>query len=419
MSETLHHVPTPRRRWVEAAKGVWYAFLRRMRLVAPVFSGARPGSTVQRGSAHAWGRRHHHPAGHAGVAADDPILRTLRQRAVRELFEWLGLAEIPKGYWTLLERLGDPSRTLITFIANSGFDPMLVRKRDATELAAFQTFVRFVCQIEGSADLLSEGQRVLLDRHMYYGEHAIVRSLLELFVTLGEALALFERSPEPYRFAASARHARRVATLRESATLADLPEAKALLEISAQHARLTRRFRNAVDRKERLEAAAEQWVTPFRHDQAVWTLLLFDLAKIQGALMAEAHCDVLKTVEEFERGIDRLTVLLDEVARWVRDAADVRKRREEQAGHQWEQWQRDNEGRARPDREAHGLAEDELLATFGFPPGASPDLRMLRRAFIKEANKTLPIFGQPDYRERNERYRKLKDAYERLKVAFG
>ena len=106
----------------------------------------------------------------------------------------------------------------------------------------------------------------------------------------------------------------------------------------------------------------------------------------------------------------------------LRRAAEERKRasRKKRAGSRSRG--RRNEGRARPDfkgREAHGLSRDELLQIFGFPPGASPELGALRRAFIREANKTHPVPGQPDYRERNDRYRVLKDAYERLKIAFG
>ena len=55
-------------------------------------------------------------------------------------------------------------------------------------------------------------------------------------------------------------HTREIAALREKAVLADMEEAKALLEASRQYARLTWRFRNAAERKEPIEAAAGgQW----------------------------------------------------------------------------------------------------------------------------------------------------------------
>jgi len=383
MSETVEGIPKPGRRWggawLETAKGAWYGFLRKTQLVAPVLSRGRP-----------------RPADPLNVAARDPMLRVLRQRAVRKLFDWLGLERLPQGYWTLLERMGDPSRALMAFIANSGFDAMLVRKRDPRELAAFQSFVSFVCQVEESADLVSERQLALLDRHMYYGEHATVRGLLELFVTLNEAVTLFERLPQPYRFAAFARHTRRVATVRESATLADLPEAKALLAISARHACLARRFRQAAGRKEQVEAMAAKGATLSPRDRGLRTSLLSDLARANSALMSDAGCDVEEKVGEFERNVERLAALLDDAT------AGGRKH---------------GEGEAH--RSAHGPSEDALLAMFGFPPGASPDLSALRRAFIREANKTHPVSGQSDYRERNDRFRILKDAYERLKVFLG
>jgi hypothetical protein len=401
MSGALGDISRPWRRridaLIEAAKTAWYVFLRTTRLVAPIFADRGPGATGSR----------RHPAEYPIAESGDPILRTLRQRTVVELLEWLDLEQIPRGYWTLLERMGNPSRALITFMANSGFDPMLVRKRDATELAAFQSFVRFVCQIEESADLVSNRQRALLDRHMYYGEHAQVRSLLELFVTLNQAVTLFERSPEAYRPAAFRRHASRVAALRASAGLADLPEAKMLLEISARQARLTRRFRNAAERKERVEAAAEQGVTLSQHDQGAWASLLSELAQAQSALMGDDETDAEAMVEDFERSVGRLAALLDGAAKPTRDEADARHAAEERK-------RREQQAR----RASHGPSEDELLAMFGFPPGTLPDLSSLRRAFIREASKFHPVSGQPDYHERNERYRILKDAYERLKIAF-
>jgi hypothetical protein len=423
-------IPTPGMRWVralvEAAKAVWYLFLRTAQLVAPVFAGAGSRPTVERGNARAW-RPRQRPAEPPQSTSEDPVLRVLRQRAALELFEWLGLDQIPRSYWTLRERDGDPSRALIAFISNSGFDPTLVRKREATELAAFGNFVRFVCQVEESTDLVSARQRTLLDRYSYYGEHPAARNLLDLFVTLNEAGNLFERSPGPYRFAAFAMHTRRVAALRESAAPADLDEAKALLETSRRYARLTWRFRNAAERKETIEAAAgEQWESLSPHDRAVWAGLLSDLARARGGLTDDADCDVLKELESFEARVESLAGLLDDVAARnaaaARRAAEERRRREEEARRQQEQQKKENEGGARQDfkgREARDLSQEELLQIFGFPPGAPPELRALRRAFIREASKTHPVSGQPDYRERNERLRILKDAYERLKIAIG
>lgn len=425
-------IPTPGMRWlgalVEAGKAVWYLFLRKSQFVRPVFAGAGTSPGIERGNTRIW-RPRRRSVETPRFASEDPILRVLRQRAAVELFEWLGLDQVPRSYWTLLERMRDPSRTLIAFISNSRFDPTLVRKRDATELAAFRNFVRFVCQVEESTDLVSTRQRALLDRHTHYGEHAVVRSLVEQFVTLNEAGKLFERSPAPYRFAAFAMHAREVATFRANATSASLDRAKALLETSRQYARLTWRFRNAVERKEMLETAAgERWASFSQYDRAIWIGLLSDVVETQRVLIDDAACDVLKEMENFEGRVEWLATLLDEVAKRTRDAAaarraaEERKRREENARRQQEQREKASGGRARPDlkgREAHGLSRDELLHIFGFPPGASPELGALRRAFVREASKTHPVPGQPDYRERNDRYRILKDAYERLKIAFG
>jgi hypothetical protein len=361
------------------------------------------------------------------------MLRILRQRAASELFEWLGLEQIPKGYWTLLDRMGDPSRALIAFISNNRFDSTLVRKRDPTELTAFRNFVRFVCHVEEATDLVSERQRILLDRYMYYGEHANARNLVESFVAVNEAVELFERSPGQYRFAAFAMHARRVATLRENAPRLDLQEAKALLGISRGFAHVTRRFRSAADRSARVVAAVrERWGTLSQDDRTVCAALLARLVQIEHALRDDADCDVREEVDDFERHAGRLAALADEFRKRARDAvarhaAAEHRRREEQARReearrQQEQRTAGNEGRARPDldgREVRGLSRDELLSIFGFPPGAAPGLSVLRRAFIREANGTLPVPGQPDYRERNDRYRFLKESYERLKIGFG
>ncbi|WP_428662192.1 J domain-containing protein [Reyranella sp.] len=425
-------VPTRGLRWVgalvETAKAAWYLFLRTARLVDPVFSVPGRHRGIERGSADAPRRVRLRFADDPRLTSEDPVLRVLRQRAALELFEWLGLDQIPMGYWTLLDRMGDPSKALMAFISNYSFDATLVRRRDAAELAAFRNFVLFVCQVEESLDLVSKRQRALLDRHMHYGEYATVRGLLELFVALNEIGNLFERSPAPYRFAAFARHTSEIATFREIATLADLDAMKAMLEVSRRYARLTWRFRTAAERKEMLEAAAAGgWASLSQHDQATCADLLSDLAQSRSALMDDADCDVPEELEKFEGRVEWLATVLDEAAKRARDAAaarraaEERRRREGEARRQRERWKED-EGRAGPDfdgREAHGLSRDELLRIFGFPPGASPQLGALRRAFIREALKTHPVPGQPDYRERNDRFRILKDAYERLKIALG
>jgi len=417
-------IPTPGMRWVgavvEAAKAVWYLFLRKSQLVEPVFAetGSRP--DVERGIAPIWWPRQR-SADSARFASEDPVLWVLRQRAALELFEWLGLDQVPRSYWTLLERMGDPSAALVAFISNNRFDAMLVRQGDAAELAAFQNFVRFVCQVEESTDQVSERQRALLDRYTYYGEHAAARTLLELFVMLNEVGEIFERSPVPYRFAAFARHTDEVAAFRERAALADLGWAKALLETSRRYARLTWRFRNAAERMELIEAAAgEQWASLSPHDRDAWVELLADQAQTRSALLDDADCDVLEELDDFEGRIELLATLLDEVGR--RRTAEERRRREEARRQQEQRKKKQEEGRARPDlkgRDPYGLSQDELLRIFGFPPGTLPELGALRRAFIREANKTHPVPGQPDYRERNDRYRILKDAYERLKISLG
>jgi hypothetical protein len=409
---------------IQAAKAIWYLFLRKSQFVKNAFFGTGQLPTVSRGSAQA----SHGPRRRLVEdlrAAEDPVLRVLRQRAAVELFEWLGIDQIPASYWTLRDRVRDPSTALMEFISNGRFDPALVRKRAATELAAFQNHVRFVCQVEESIDLVPERQRTLLDQHAHYGEHEIVRSLLELFVTLNEAVKFFEQSPEPYRFAAFVLHTRKVVALRESAAPEALDEAKALLEASRHYSRLTLRFRNAVDRKERIEAAAgKQWKSLSGHDRPVWTGLMSDLAQARSALLGNSDTSVEDEVKYFEQCVEGLAALLDEVTNRARHeaAGRERRRRENRARRQEEEQQRTNEKRSGPDlegREAKGLSRDELLSIFDFPPDTSPGLSALRRAFIREANKTNPVFGQSDYRERNDRYRVLKDAYERLKVDFG
>lgn len=413
--------PTPGKRWAdtlaEAAKAFWYLLLRTWRFIEPVFTGigSRPG--VERGKVHIGHRSRTDPAEERGSASGDPILRALRQRAALELFEWLGLDQIPSGYWTLLERMGDPSRALIRFISSSRFDATRVRRRDAAELAAFQNFVRFVCQVEETGDLVSARQRDLLDRHIHFGDHALVRSLVEQFVALNEAVNVFDRSAASCRFAAFVAHTRKVAALREKAVATDLGEAKALLATARRYGRLTWRFRSAVEEKARIEAVVREEGGPMSQlEHAAWAGAMSELAQIQRALMEEAECDVEVQVEDFEQGVHRLFVLSNELARRRREG-QARREQERRRQRERESSERIRSGLA--GREAHDLSRDELLSIFGFASGASPELATLRRAFVREANKSQPLSGQTDYRERNDRYRVLKDAYERLKVALG
>ena len=423
-------------RWIaaliEAAKAVWYLLLRKLQVVEPVFAGPQPDG--RSGRHHAAHRPRQNPAQYPAFEPEDPILRVLRRRAASELFEWLGLDQIPKSYWTLLEHMSDPSRALIAFISDGRFDPVLVRMRDAAELAAFRNFVRFLCQTEEATDPVSTRQRARLDRHAHYGESAVVRSLLELFAIMNEAATLVEQSAGPYRFAAFSIQARRIAVLRENAVPADLPEVKALFKASRRHARLVGRFRAAAERRERTELAAmEQWKALSPHDRTMWAGLLTGLAQTQSGLMNDATVDVLKEVESFERLVEWLASL-DKVAKRARDAAATRRafeqlrrrgdrmRRQEEERRKQEQQKEESERRARAHlegREAQSLSQDELLSIFGFPPGTVPGLGALRRAFVREASKTHPVFGQADYQERNNRYRILKDAYERLRLTFG
>jgi hypothetical protein len=268
----------------------------------------------------------------------------------------------------------------------------------------------------------------LLDRGTSCGEHVNARRFLELFVTLNEAVSLYERWPGA-RFAAFAMRAHRVMTLREHAAPVDLAEAAALLEAARLHAHLMGRFRNAEDRKERIEAVArEQWEALTPYDQAIWTDVLSGLAQARGALMNDSLCDVERQVEDFERSVERLAVLSDDLSMQGRDAAAPgesrqrreQRRREEEAYRQQERRDEETED-ARSDftgREAGSFSRDELLSIFGFPSNVLPELSALRQAFIREAGKTQPVFGQADYRERNDRFRLLKDAYERLKITL-
>jgi hypothetical protein len=427
--------PTLIVRWVhavaEATKAAWYLFLRKSRFVEPVFAGLGLRLAVGRGNADARRQPHQPSAEHAQFASEDPLLRASRQRAVLDLFEFLGVEQIPESYWTILERVGDPERALAAFISNSGLNVKLVQTRRATELAAFQSFVRFVCQVEKLAKVLSDQQRTLLDGFMSRGEHANARRLLELFVTLNDAVDLFERWPGA-RFAAFAMRARRVTTLREHATLADLSEAEALLEASQYHAHLMGRFRNAEDRMERIEAvASEQWEALMPSDQAIWFDVLSDLEQGRDALMDDPVCDVERQLEDFERSVERLSILSDELSLLGRDSAVARAsgqrkrwkgrkaRREEARRKRTRRHEEHQDVRTDLDgREARELSRDELLSIFGFAPGMSPELSALRQAFIREAGKTLPVVGQVDYQRRNERFRLIKDAYERLKTGL-
>jgi hypothetical protein len=64
-------------------------------------------------------------------------LEKLRDRAVEEIFEWLGVAAVPPQMWVALKQESDPAESTIKFIRSTGCDPDKIRQQDREELARF------------------------------------------------------------------------------------------------------------------------------------------------------------------------------------------------------------------------------------------------------------------------------------------
>jgi len=66
--------------------------------------------------------------------ADHPTLKDLRDKAVEDIAEWLGLEGVPPQLWKILGTEPDPAAAFIYFIRSIGSDPKKARRRDPAEL---------------------------------------------------------------------------------------------------------------------------------------------------------------------------------------------------------------------------------------------------------------------------------------------
>lgn len=65
---------------------------------------------------------------------DHPVLRELRDRAIEDIFEWLGIDGVPPQLWNILNEEPDPAEATIRFIRSVGCDPITVRRREPSEI---------------------------------------------------------------------------------------------------------------------------------------------------------------------------------------------------------------------------------------------------------------------------------------------
>ena len=141
--------------------------------------------------------------------ADHPILKVLRDRALEDLAEWLGLESVPPQLWKILQEEPDPEAAIIYFIRSVGCDPKKARRRDPAELLRLETITDALF----SWSRLSSSHDPMLMRRMQatmmWGTSYEIDLFKENVDALATILGLYESLPPEYRFVRHSRLVRR------------------------------------------------------------------------------------------------------------------------------------------------------------------------------------------------------------------
>ena len=117
----------------------------------------------------------------ASRSPDHPVLDQLRRRAVNELFHWLGLDQIPRQVWPILDDLRDPGLAVARFAETLGCNPLLICRRDTGEIEQLRLGIRSLIALNALRAKLTRLERREFELTIFQRDHdTIKRRIIEL-----------------------------------------------------------------------------------------------------------------------------------------------------------------------------------------------------------------------------------------------
>lgn len=178
----------PRPSWL---RRLWFRLLLLFRRISRLFgagAAAQPAAPPDAG-AYAFERV---PAGPPFHEVNHPVLRSLRRRALGELFDWLGLDFVPGQLLERSDHGDDPIAAFTTFLRSVGCDPERVRRRDPAELARLRDAVDLLMAFDSLTARLEPAQRDALQLLLLDGDIGRLRMAAERLFALSGLLAAHE-----------------------------------------------------------------------------------------------------------------------------------------------------------------------------------------------------------------------------------
>jgi hypothetical protein len=331
--------------------------------------------------------------------ADHPVLQALRDKAIEDLFLWMGLDGVPPQMWDIARVEPDPAAAVAAFVRAVGCDPDAVRRRERAALSRLEAAVDALFAWSRAMRPTSDAERRRIQAMLFWADADEIALFQANAEAIAEILGAYDALPGTGRLA---RHEALVAALRriQSDPLAlDRRGREAALRQSAELVEATRRYAAVAARFDALveELAPLTASLPEDDDRAA----LLRAAVVQ---RGDAEADLFGTGESEPRRLldllDGIVSLLDELAEAFAAASS----------------------RARDRGAAPGgtaSAVDEALRFFGFPPGRPPDRAAVYAAYKRAMKDCHPDLHPGDAkasrlaRETNGHWAVLEEWYRR------
>ena len=192
-------------RWYSRIQRLWFAVKRFLLGLLPLF-GVDPSKW------RAWVTRR--PRGSAVPArsfldrfvrseatVDHPVVDALRHKATNELFDWLGLAMIPRQTWAILDKVGDPAAAIEQLIRALGCDPLAARRREPGEIARLEAAIDVLIAVDSLRRYLSADQLSEIEYLLFGGDYDAVMTYSRVVAAFSAVHIGQEKAARLRRFA--------------------------------------------------------------------------------------------------------------------------------------------------------------------------------------------------------------------------
>ena len=170
---------------------LWFRLRLLFRWIARLFGAAPPAESVAPADSDAFAFERS-PEGPPFTDVNHPILRTLRRRALNDLFEWLDLDFVPGQLLERSDHSADPISAFTTFLRSVGCDPEAVRRRDPEELNRLRDVVDLLMAFGSLTRWLQPAQRDALQLLLLSGDFPRLRRAAEQLFALSAILDAHE-----------------------------------------------------------------------------------------------------------------------------------------------------------------------------------------------------------------------------------